>query len=188
MKLHYYNKVGDVPLFGLIRKLMADAYGSESLDMKEAPDLLTIKALEDPVRDFIDYYFDEQGIPSEAIDKSYIVNRLYAMKGGLGIFDVMRELLSVPPGAGRTPISFDITCNYDFPDLELLAFSELKTTDINMFVDKLFAATYVLLFYDKIKVVVEHLYQLICGVLERYILVSSTPYTIIQTRDVDASD
>lgn len=177
MRLYYHNKVGDVPIFGYIRKLMESAYGSELTDMKTAADLLSIKALEDPVRDFVDFYFQEQGVPMGDIDKSYIVNRLYGAKGGLEIFNVMKELFSVPEGTGRAPIDFTITCEYDFPDMNLLNFNELKVADINRFVDKLFKMTYVLLFYDKVKVTIEHLILRVIGEINIYTCTAAIPYT-----------
>lgn len=177
MFLYYHNKVGDIPIFDNIRKLMESAYGSELLDMKEASGLLAVKSLEDPVRDFVDFYFQEQGVQISEMDKSYIVNRLYGAKGGLEVFNVMRELFSVPEGSGRAPIDFTITCEYDFPDMNLLNFNELKVADINRFVSKLFNMTYVLLFYDKIKVTIEHLILRVIGKLNTYICTASVPYT-----------
>lgn len=177
MHLYYHNKVGDIPIFDDIRRLMESAYGSGLADMKTAADLLSVKALEDPVRDFVDFYFQEQGIPVCDTDKSYIINRLYGAKGGLEIFNVMKELFSVPEGTGRAPIDFTITCEYDFPDMNLLDFNELKVSDINRFVDKLFRMTYALLFYDKIKVTIEHLILRAIGEINTYICTAAVPYT-----------
>lgn len=178
MQLFFHNKVGEVPIFDNIKKLMDASYGSDALSLKEAADLMAVKAIQDPVRDFVDFYFREQGIPVSDIDKMYIINRLYEAKGGLKVFDVMKELLSVPEGASGMPIDFTITCEYDFPDMNLLNFNELKVSDINMFINKLFAMMYVLLFYDKIRVTIGHYIIRVVGEMNSYICSGAVPYTI----------
>lgn len=177
MRLYYHNKIGSIPLFDNIRKLMEASYGSSAIDMKTAADLLAVKSLQDPVRDFVDFYFHEQGVSIGDTDMSYVVNRLYNAKGGLEVFNVMKELLSIPEGTGRTPIDFSITCVYDFPNMDILNFRELKVEDINRFVDKLSKMTYVLLFYDKLKVTIDHLILRVSETLYTYILSGAVPYT-----------
>ena len=83
VRLYYHNKIGSIPLFDNIRKLMEASYGSSAIDMKTAADLLAVKSLQDPVRDFVDFYFHEQGVSIGDTDMSYVVNRLYNAKGGL---------------------------------------------------------------------------------------------------------
>lgn len=187
MHLYYHNKVGGIPIFGNIRTLLESAYDSGLVDMKTAADLLAVKALEDPVRDFVDFYFQEQGVPVCDTDKSYIINRLYGAKGGLEVFNVMKELFSIPEGTGRSPIDFSITCEYDFPNMNLLNFSELKVADFNRFVNKLFDMTYVLLFYDKIKVTIEHLILRVIGELNIYICTKAVPYTETRPQTYDSN-
>lgn len=184
MRLFFYNKVGDIAIFNNARLLMEQAYKSGRLDLKTADYLKCVKALEDPVRDFIDLYFEDQGVEVSDMDKKYIVNRLYAAKGGVEIFNVMEETFGAPAGDAGEGLEFKVGYKYEFPDLTEVSFNELKVSNLELFLSSFERMVYVLLFYDKIKFLIEHLIMRLTGTLKQYILVSATPYTIINTQEV----
>jgi hypothetical protein len=185
MRLFFYNKVDDITIFHNARLLMESAYKSGRLDLKTADFLNSVKALEDPVRDFIDLYFKDQGVSISDMDKRYIINRLYAAKGGVEIFNVMEETFGAPGGDTSGGIEFKVGYKYEFPDLTEVCFNEFKVSDLEMFLSSFERMVYVLLFYDKIKFLIEHLTLRLTGTLKQYILVSATPYTIINTQEVE---
>jgi len=184
MRLFFYNKVDDIIIFNNARRLLEGAYKSGELDLKTADSLKSIKALEDPVRDFLDLYFEDQGAHVSEMDRNYIINRLYAAKGGVEIFNVMDEVFDIPPEAPGAGVDFHIGYEYKFPDLTGVSFNELKVSNLEQFLSSFERMVYVLLFYDQIKFLIEHLIMKMTGTLKQYILVSATPYKIINTEEV----
>lgn len=177
MNFYTNDKSSKFEIVKTVRKLLSKF--SELDTTYDVDYLKSIRHTVDYVREFIDYYFDEVGLDVSNESKDYIVNRIYAVKGGPEVLDVMSELLSVKLGDGSKSINFNIQCEYDFPDLKLLQFDTVKVTNINTFLSKLEMALFVTLFYRELNITIKHLIQVITGDLIEYTQVFSQPYVEI---------
>lgn len=180
MNFYVNDKSSKFKIVETVKTLIKDF---NDLDTTYSVDYLkSIRHTIDYVREFIDYYFDEVGLDVSDESKDYIVNRIYAVKGGPEVLDVMSELLSVNLDSNNR-LNFHIECRYDFPDLELLHFDTVKVTNINTFLNKLEMALFVTLFYRELNITIEHLIQVITGDLIEYTQVFTQPYVEIDVNN-----
>lgn len=161
MKLYLDRNVESIPIF---KQLITILQGIDSSDLRSKlhniSEIQSVRQLHDPVVDFIDFYVQNSKLQDQFPQGriQYIVNALYAAKGAPKVFEIFYECLGIK-----------ISYIYNFPELEVVQFNNVKASDALLFLDKFNSMIYYLLYYTKLNLYIKNLMLNLQGEIVQYI-------------------
>lgn len=142
MEIILNRKLESIPIFRQMLTLLrgylnGNAAGREEL--KREVDIHGVRHLYDPVVDYVNYHSDSANLNLTEGHRQYIVNSLYAAKGSPRVLEIYGELFES-----------SVEYKYNFPRLQFVNFSYMKSNDITLFLRKLGDMLYYLMYYDEL--------------------------------------
>lgn len=155
MILHLSEKLDSIYLLSSINEIIKESQGLTSTKIIE--NLASVRAVRDPVENFLIFYSEDSGFQLDSIRRNYIKNALYSAKGAPEIFSILGECLEI-----------SIEYSYEYPIIEILRFNVLNLSNPEIFISKFKDLIYSLLYYTELNLLVNSLILRIIGNLIGY--------------------